>query len=164
MVMISVIVCEIWQSLQKSYFVWLPWQRVWSEKICMSKKYNLDKKLSFDDTLKRIWKHWFFQKIWKANLEWCTSALGMEYPKLQSWNVQFGSKLGILSRVTLNFDGLPSKTTGHLFYAMLSFVHHFKVIGEFKLKLQSRNSQFGSKSSFFCPMWPWNLTDDLVKQ
>ena len=30
-----------------------------------------------------------------------------------------------------------------------------------KLKLQSGNLQFGSKSAIFCPMWPWNLTDDL---
>ena len=48
------------------------------------------------------------------------------------------------SNVTLKFDGWPWKTIGHLFCAMLSFVHHFKAI--------------------FCPVWPWNLTDDLEKQ
>ena len=37
------------------------------------------------------------------------------------------------SSVTLKFDGWHRKTIGHLFYAMLSFVHHFKAIGEFKL-------------------------------
>ena len=36
---------------------------------------------------------------------------------------------------TLTFDGWPWKTIGHLFYATLSFVHHFKAIGELKLKL-----------------------------
>ena len=50
---------------------------------------------------------------------------------------------------------------GHLFYGTLSFVHHFIAIGEFKLKLQSGNAQFGSKSAIYCPLWPWNLTDDL---
>ena len=40
----------------------------------------------------------------------------------------------------------------------------FKSIGEFKLELQSGNAQFGSKSAVFCPVWPWNLTDDLEKQ
>ena len=35
------------------------------------------------------------------------------------------------------------KTKGHVFYAILSFVHHFKAIGEFKLDLQSGNAQFG---------------------
>ena len=69
-----------------------------------------------------------------------------------------------LSCVTLKFDGWHRKTIGHLFYAMLSHVHHFKAIGEFKLKLQSGNAQFGSKSVIFYPVWPWNLTDDLEKQ
>ena len=43
------------------------------------------------------------------------------------------------SRVTLKFDGWLSKTIGHLFHAISSFVHHFVVIGEFKLELQSGN-------------------------
>ena len=74
-------------------------------------------------------------------------------------------KIGdFLSRVTLKFDGWPWKTIGHFFYATLSFVHHFKAISEFKLELQSGNAQFGSKSAIFCPVWPWNLTDDLEKQ
>ena len=32
------------------------------------------------------------------------------------------------------------KTIGHLFYATLSFLHHFVAIGEFKLELQSGNA------------------------
>ena len=45
-------------------------------------------------------------------------------------------KIGdFLSRVTLKFDGWPWKTIGLLFYATISFVHHFKAIGEFKLEL-----------------------------
>ena len=39
------------------------------------------------------------------------------------------------SRVTLKFDGWPSKTRGHLFYATSSLVHHFVAIGEFELEL-----------------------------
>ena len=66
--------------------------------------------------------------------------------------------------VTLNFDGWPWKTIGHLFYTTSSFVHHFKSIGDLKLKLQSGNAQFGSKSAIFCPASPWNLMDDLGKQ
>ena len=56
------------------------------------------------------------------------------------------------------------KTIGHLFWTSSSFVQHFKPIGEFKLQLQSRNAQFGSKLAIFCPVWPWNLMDDLDKQ
>ena len=68
------------------------------------------------------------------------------------------------ARVTLKFDEWPQKTIGHLFYTTSSFVHHFKSISWFKLELQSGNAQFGTKSAIFCPVWPWNLIDDLVKQ
>ena len=71
-------------------------------------------------------------------------------------------KIGdFLSRVTLKFDGRPWKTIGHLFYATLSFVYHFKAIGEFKLELQSGNAQFGSKSAIFfvpCGLEIWWMT------
>ena len=41
-----------------------------------------------------------------------------------------------------------------------SFVHHFIAISEFKLKLQSRNPQFGSKSAIFvlCDLEIWWMT------
>ena len=68
------------------------------------------------------------------------------------------------SRVTLKFDGWPSKTIGHLFYATSSFVQHCIDIGESKLELQSGNAQSGSNSTIFSAVWPWNLTDDLEKQ
>ena len=74
-------------------------------------------------------------------------------------------KIGIFfSPVTLEFNGWHWKTIGHLFYTTLSFVYHFKAIGEFKLELQSGNAQFRSKLAVFCSVWPWNLTDDLEKQ
>ena len=68
------------------------------------------------------------------------------------------------SHVTLKFDGWPWKTIGHLYNATSSFVHHFVAIGVFKLELQSGNAQFGSNSTIFRAVWPWNLTDDLEKQ
>ena len=67
------------------------------------------------------------------------------------------------SRVTLQFDGWPSKTIGHLFYATSSFVYHVVPIGEYKFELQSRNAQFGSNATIFRVVWPWYLTDDLEK-
>ena len=56
------------------------------------------------------------------------------------------------------------KTIGHHFNATSSFVHHLVAIGVFKLKLESGNGQFGSNSTIFRAVWPWNLTDDLEKQ
>ena len=56
------------------------------------------------------------------------------------------------------------KTIGHLYYATSSSMHHFVAIAEFKLELQSGNAQFGSKSTIFLAVWPWNLTYDLEKQ
>ena len=35
---------------------------------------------------------------------------------------------------------MTKKTIGHLFYATLSFLHHFVASGEFKLELQSGNT------------------------
>ena len=90
--------------------------------------------------------------IWKLRL-----AYSPETPNL--------GKIGdVLSRVTLKFDGWPWKTIGHLPFAVSSFVQHFIAIGELKLELQSGNAQFGSNSTNFRAMWPWNLTDDLERQ
>ena len=90
--------------------------------------------------------------------------IGEEKLELQFWNAQFGSKLVIfLSR--MQFDGWPWKTIRQLFYTTFSFVHHFKSIGEFKLELQSRNVQFGSKLAILCPLkfddWPWKSIGHL---
>ena len=68
--------------------------------------------------------------------------------KLNSIRVKIGN---FLSRVTLKFHGWHWKTIGQLFYTTSSFVHHFKVMGEFKLVLQCGNAQFGSKRQFFIP-------------
>ena len=75
-----------------------------------------------------------------------------------------GVEIGdMLSRVSLEFDGWPCKTIGHLFYATSSFVH-FVPIGKFKLKLQSGNAQCGSKLTIFLAVWPRNFTDDPHKR
>ena len=66
----------------------------------------------------------------------------------QTWvtvqKCQIRVKIGdILSRVTLKFYGWPWETIGHLFYTTLSFVHHFKAMGEFKPDYSSgQNQQF----------------------
>ena len=62
--------------------------------------------------------------------------------------------------MTLKFDRWPWKTTGHLFYATSSFVHHFVAIGEFKLELQSGNAQSGSNLTIFepCDLEIWRIT------
>ena len=52
------------------------------------------------------------------------------------------------------------KRIGHLFYTIISFVHHFKAMGEFILELQSGNAQFGLKSAIFvpCHLEIWQMT------
>ena len=75
---------------------------------------------------------------------------------------QIGFKSSIFQPVwPWNLMDDPKKTRGHLFYATLSFLHHFIAIGEFKLEWQSGNAQSRSKSTIFLAVWPWNLTDDL---
>ena len=74
-------------------------------------------------------------------------------------------KIGdVLSRVTLKFDGWPWKTIGHLSVAVSSFVQHFIAIGEFKLEFLSGNAQFGSNSTIFRAVWPWNLTYSISQE
>ena len=68
------------------------------------------------------------------------------------------------SCVTLQFHVWPWKTIGHLFYSTSSFMHHFGAIGVLKLELESGNAQFGSNSTIFRAVWPWNLMYDLEKQ
>ena len=53
------------------------------------------------------------------------------------------------------------KSIKHLFSVVSSFVHHFSAISEFKLELQSGNTQFGSKSMIFflpCDLEIWWVT------
>ena len=85
--------------------------------------------------------------------------------EVTAWKCPIWVKIiNFVSSVTLKFDGWPWKTKGHLYYVTSSSVYHFTAIGQFKLELQSGNTQFGSKSTSFCPVWPWDLTDDLEKQ
>ena len=70
---------------------------------------------------------------------------GVTVRKRQIW-VKIGN---FLSHVTLKFDGWPWKMIGKLFYATSSFVHHFIAICEIKMKFQSGNTKFGSKSAIF---------------
>ena len=69
-----------------------------------------------------------------------------------------------LYRMTLKIDVWPWKTLGHLSYAVSTFVHNFIANDEFKLELQSANTQFGPKLTIFLAACPWNLTDDLEEQ
>ena len=56
------------------------------------------------------------------------------------------------------------KIIGHLLYATSSFVRHSIAIYELNLELKCGNAQFGSKSSIFRPVRPWNLMDDILKK
>ena len=78
---------------------------------------------------------------------WIRTAIAV---RKRSIRVKIGD---FLPCVTLKFNGWPWKTIGHLFYVASSFMHHFITIGEFKLKLQSGNAQFGSKSDESDEIW-----------
>ena len=52
------------------------------------------------------------------------------------------------SRVTLKFDKLHSKAIGCLFFAILSFVHNFVAICEFKPEMPKLGQ------NLFWPLWP----------
>ena len=73
----------------------------------------------------------------KANLRDLIAATGLV---ISNW-IQI---VNFSACVTVKFDGWPCKNIGHLSYATSSFVHHFVAIGEYKLELQSGNTQSGS--------------------
>ena len=87
--------------------------------------------------------------------QWIQTGVTVRKPSIR---VKIGD---FLSCVTLQFDGWPWKTIGHLFYVVSSFVNHFIAINEFKLKLQSGNGQLGSKLAIFfvpCDLEIWRMT------
>ena len=119
--------------------------------------------------LKLEWNHPFFSHVtlkfdwwpWKiiGQIFYITSSC-VHYLKplsefelqLLSGNAQFGWKSAILLPcVNLKLNGWPWETIGILFYITLSFVHHFKAIGEFKLKLQSETLNSGQNGQIFAP-------------
>ena len=91
----------------------------------------------------------------KANLRDLIAATGLVILLKLDSNRRF------FARVTLKFDGWHLKIIRHVFYTISSFVYHFISISEFKLELQSRNTQSGSNSTIILAVWPWNLTEDL---
>ena len=108
----------------------------------------------FMDDLEKQWGNSFilYQALCIISNSWVNSKLSHSPETLIS-----GQKLRFLSFMTLRFDGWPWKPREHI-------LHYFIAIGEFKLELQSENDRFGSKLALFCPVWSWNLTDDLEKQ
>ena len=68
--------------------------------------------------------------------------------------------------MTLKCDGWLRKSIEHLFHNTSSFLHHSKAIGEFKLELQSRNAQFGSKLAIIfvpCDLEIWRMTFKSIR-
>ena len=62
--------------------------------------------------------------------------------------------------MAFKFNGWPRKTIGHLFFAMSSFVHYFKSIGEFKLDFSPETLKSGQNRRFFapCDLQIWRMT------
>ena len=111
--------------------------------------------------------HWFLILI--SSIAHLNGPLSYWFPNWQLAPMHTNHTIGPPSRwspahwspISLKFDGWPREIIGHLFYTTSSFVHHFESMGEFKMELQSGNVQFGSKSAFSCPVWPWKLTMTL---
>ena len=85
-------------------------------------------------------------------------AIGKLKRELESGNAQFGSKSMIFRTVwPWNLmEDLQKRWGTCPKQHEASFMHHFIIICEFKLELQSRNSLVE-----LCPVWPWPLSYDL---
>ena len=76
----------------------------------------------------------------------------------RSIRVEIGN---ILSGVTLKFHWWAWKTIGHLFYTTLSFVYHFKAMGEFNLEVYSPETLNSGQNRQFvvpCDLEVWWLS------
>ena len=78
----------------------------------------------------------------------------------QSGNAKFRWKTTILFCVTLKFDWWPWKTTVHLFYAISSFVNHFRAISQTgvtvsKSQIRVKVGDFLSHVILEFDIWPW---------
>ena len=105
---------------------------------------------------KCVWIHeWIINK---ANLRDLIAVTGLVILLKLDWNRQF------FSPCDLQMWCMASKNYGTPLLHYIKLCASSQTLGEFKLDLLSRNAELGSKSANFCPMWPWNLTDDLEKQ
>ena len=92
-------------------------------------------------------------------------AIGVFKLELESGNDQFGSNLTIFRAVwPCNWTDDLLKNNRAPLLCYLKLCASFLAIGVLKLQLESGNDQFGSNSTIFRAVWPWNLTDDLEKQ
>ena len=82
--------------------------------------------------------------------------------ELQSGNANLGRNREFFVPCDLEIWRMTLTNKRTTFLTTWRFVHHFIAISEFKLELQSRNAQFGSKSGIVCPIRRWNLTNDLL--
>ena len=82
---------------------------------------------------------------------------------LQSKTLNWNQNGWFFVRCDVEIWRMTLKNNRHLFYATSSFVHRFVAIDLFKLELQSGNIKFGSKSTIFYPVRPWNSIDNLEK-
>ena len=110
---------------------------------CMTLKINRAPLLCCSKLCASFHTHWWIQTkftVWKGSIQ-----------------VKIGD---LLSHVTMELDGWPCKSIGHLFYVASRFMHDFIAISELKLKLQSGNARFGSKSMIFvpCNLEIWQMT------
>ena len=88
---------------------------------------------------------------WPRDLEIWQMTLKNRAPLLYSSSIvhHFKAIGDFLCRVTIEFDGWPWKTTGHLFYATPRFVHHFIDICDYKLESGNTQFEFGKNGRFF---------------
>ena len=94
----------------------------------------------------------FWSRVTLKFDEWVNSNLSYSPETLNSgWNLQF------FVPCDLEIWWMTLKNNRAAFLCGSSFVHLFIGFGEFKLELQSGNTQFESKSTIFCPVWSWKF-------
>ena len=124
---------------------------------CIISQPSMNSKLSHSPEIRNLGQNqWFFVLCdlefdrwpWKTKgyLLYSTSSCVYHFVAIANSNWSYspetpnlGQKRRFVSQVTLKFDRWPWKAIWHLSLATSSFLHHFVIICEFNLELQSGN-------------------------
>ena len=91
-------------------------------------------------------------------------AIGEFKLELQSGNAQFWPKTVIFVLSHLEIWRMTLKNNRATLLCCFKLCTSFHSDWWIQTWVTVRNTQFGSKPAIFCPVWPWNLMDDLRNQ
>ena len=117
--------------------------------------------LKFDGSPWKITGHFFNAT---SSFLYYFIAIGQFKLELQSGNAKFRSKSAIFVPCDLEIWQMTLKNNWAPLLCYFKVCTSFNSHGSLQAGVRVRKRQIWVKIGDFCPVWPWNLTDDLEKQ